>query len=377
MSFYFLNIAENEGSGLGNQIYNMAGMLDYAIENNINFLFIGQFLKQIHSQKFCNSGEIFDFNLMNKYFGQKYSVYFFDAHTYTTKINITYHNQTNIINITDYLLNNFLDFDGNIFVSQNTNFKNICYNKNNTLDNNLNDYISIQYFINDIEFNLKYALNNFILEQNIYLCISSEPKTQLFNNSKRNREFQCKNNNVFIDFLANLEFTSFIKDKSTNYFQLLKQTYSIKQTDKINCIHLRLEDDMVITLANEEKCTVEHCKTSLENKYIYFIKEYLDKNDLIIILAHNFNNNVIHFLKENGYKYILTNNLDENREICAAIDLSLGNISCNNIFIPYFQSTFSYVLLHKLKYKITKIPFVSSCINDTTNEFYYGGIYLI
>ena len=67
--------------------------------------------------------DIFDFELMNKYFGEKYGVYLFDAYTCNTKINITYHNKQQCINITDHFLNHFLDFNGNLFVSQNTYFK--------------------------------------------------------------------------------------------------------------------------------------------------------------------------------------------------------------------------------------------------------------
>ena len=365
MSFCFLNIIEKIDSGLGNQIYNMAGMLDYAIEYNIKFLFIGKFLKQIYTQNICNSGEIFDFDLMNKYFGEKYGVYFFDGYTYTTKIQITYHTENKIINMTDYVLNNYLDTDGNIFISQNTKFKNIY-----DINDNSPNYINIQYFINNYEFNTKYNLNNFTIDENICICIS---KKNFFINSKRNRQSHCNTNqSYFVDFLTNIEFTSCIKDKSKNYFELLKQNYFIKANEKINCLHLRLEEDMIISLANEEKTSVEYCKNVLEDKYILLIKNEFQKEDIIIILAHDYNNKVIDFLKNNSYKYVLTDNLDENREISASIDLYLGQISCNNIFIGYFQSTFSYILFHKLKCKIKKLHFVTHYINDTTNIEYYG-----
>ncbi len=367
MAFYFLNIVEKMDSGLCNQIYNMAGMLDYAIEYNIKFLFIGKFLKQIYTQNICNSGEIFDFDLMNKYFGEKYGVYFFDGYTYTTKINIDYHTENEIINITDYVLDNFLDFDGNIFISQNTKFKNIC--RINDINNNSQNYINIQYFINNSEFNTKYNFKNFTIDQNISICIS---KQNLFINSKRNRQVHCRNPSYFMDFFVNIEFTPFIKNKSKTYFELLKQNYFIKVNEKINCIHLRLEEDMIVSLSNEEKINVEYCKKVLEDKYIFLIEKEFEKEDMIIILAHDYNNKVIDFLKNNGYKYILTDNLDENREISGTIDLYLGEISCNNMFIGYFQSTFSYVLFQKLKYKIKKIPFVTHYINETTNKEYYG-----
>lgn len=378
MSFYLLNIIENEGSGLGNQIYNMAGMLDYAIEYNIKFLFVGKFLKQIYTQNFCNSEEIFDFDLMNKYFGEKYGVYFFDGNTCNTKINITYNSKDKTINITDIFLRNFLSSDGNLFVSQNISLKNICdindnLNDNFLKDNDTQNYIVIQYFVNNFKFETKYPLKNFMLEQNIYMCITNKKK---FNKPKRNRVVQCVNPEIFYDFFANLEFSSPIKNKSLKYFESLKTQYSIKKDDKINCIHLRLEEDLIKSLANEEKCSLEHCKSVLEKKYIHIIEKYFNKNDIIIILAHNFNNEVINYLKNNGYKYILTDNLDENRDVSAAIDLTLGSITCNNIFMLYFQSTFSFILMHKLKNKIKQFLYVNHYINDTSNEFYYGGNFI-
>jgi hypothetical protein len=368
MTFYFLKLIEKEDSGLCNQIYNMAGMLDYSFDNKIKYIFVGSFLKQIYTQNMCNSGEIFDFDEMNKYFGQKYGVYYFDGNTYKTKITITYYNDSQTNNITEYMLDKYLDTQGNLFIPKNTEFENICDTQNIT-----KHYIKCNYFINNYEFNTTYELNNFKIDENVHLCLKvNENKKDTFINSKTNREHQCKNIEFFWDTLANVLFQPLIVMKSQTYYRFLKIKYNIKESDKINCIHLRLENDMIDCLSKEENVSFEYCKEVLEQKYIYIIQTSFDKNDIIIILANEFNNKVIEFLNLNGYKYILSENLHKDREICASMDLVLGQISCNNIYLGYYQSTFSYTLFYKLKINASKFLFITHHIKDKMNKEFIG-----
>jgi len=158
--YYFLNIAENPDSGLCNQIYNMAGMLEYAFQNKIKYLFINKFLKQIYTQDFCNASEIFDLKKMNKYFSKKYNVYFFDGNAFAHKIKqIIYSNENGSHDITQIVLNKYSDLSDNIFIPKNQNLSGICsFDVINSFHN-----IQIYYSIDDYDFTDKYFITPFYI----------------------------------------------------------------------------------------------------------------------------------------------------------------------------------------------------------------------
>ena len=116
---------------------------------------------------------------------------------------------------------------------------------------------------------------------------------------------------------------------------------------KINCIHLRLEDDAVKHWSNENKMEPMHFKSIVEEKYIDEIKKNIDKNDITIVLSYNYDNKVIKFLRDNFYNYILTPKMDANRDIAAINDLLIGQY-CNNVYIFVYESSFSYTLLCRI-----------------------------
>lgn len=363
MTFYFLNLIEKEDSGLCNQIYNIAGMLDYAFHNKIKYIFVGSFLRQIYTSNICNSGEIFDFDSLNTYTGEKYGIYYFDGNNYTTKISIEY----NDCDITEYILNNYIDSEGNILIPKDAELKDIVKGQGKQTNK-----LKIKYFINNYEFNYDYELINFKIDELVYLHMNNKNNTKTFINSKINRSSNTNDVKIFYDLMENIVFQESILLKSQNYYNFLKIKHKISNSTKVNCIHLRLENDVINVLSQEQNITVEYCKQVLEEKYIYLINNFFDKNDIIIILAHDFNNKVVSYLNSNGYNYVLTDNLHKDREVCAAIDLSLGAMCCNNIFLGYFQSTFSYVLFLKIKKRANRIIFTTEHITDTITPGYYG-----
>ena len=105
-------------------------------------------------------------------------------------------------------------------------------------------------------------------------------------------------------------------------------------------------------------------KTNLEQKYIECIKNNINKDEINIILSYSTQNKVINFLRDEGYKFHLTNkSLDQGREINALIDLIVGNV-CNNVFIGNFNldvlrgSSFSYCLIQKLSERNVKMALI-------------------
>jgi hypothetical protein len=339
---FFLKIVDKEDSGTCNQVYNMAGMLDYAIDNNVRILFIDKFLTQIHTKEFCNAGEIFDFKEINNYFGKKYNVYFVDGHTFTFNIiKITFVTENNTYDITQKVLDKYYRNE-NIFISKTDEISNIC----DCEPYSSIKYINVNYSVNEYVFNNKH----FIKDK--YLCNNLKYKfnNNFFFNPVVNRFHKCQFREIFFDFLENFKFHHFILSSAANYWNKLKIEYNIKNNEKINCIHLRLEDDIIHHLSNNHGIPFEICKHQLETKYIMFIKELIDKNHKTIILSHSYDNKVITFLRNANYNFIQTANLHKSREICAAMDLSVGEM-CNNILLGWLNSTFTYTLYKKIEKK--------------------------
>ena len=120
----------------------------------------------------------------------------------------------------------------------------------------------------------------------------------------------------------------------------------IKQNDKnvkINVIHLRIEPDAIKHWSEMNKIAYHAFEKLVSNKYIELIKTNINKNDATIILSSSKNNNVLDFLKLNGYKHFLCKKPSPYREINAIFDLQLGK-NCNQLFIGAGGSTFTQLL---------------------------------
>ena len=111
---------------------------------------------------------------------------------------------------------------------------------------------------------------------------------------------------------------------------------------------MRIEDDVLDFYSNYLDVKRDILKNKIENKYINIIKNYFDKNDTIIILTYDINNEVIKFLKLNGYDFIINNEKDKDREISAINDLLLGE-RCNKYYVCVLESSYSYTLLSRIK----------------------------
>ncbi|ARF12331.1 hypothetical protein Klosneuvirus_5_1, partial [Klosneuvirus KNV1] len=141
--------------------------------------------------------------------------------------------------------------------------------------------------------------------------------------------------------------------------------------NKINVIHLRVEDDAIKHWSKMNKLSYDEFKEQICNKYIKLIIKYFDKDNHIIVLTYNIDNPVIKYMYDNGYKYSFVNKQNKmGRELNAAIDINVSR-ACNGTFIGCANiennsgSTFSfYVHLLAKKNNAKTVMFDIDHINE-------------
>ena len=357
-------LAPEKHSGFGNQIYTIAQSVQNCIENKIcsyDLILFTSFLKEIHTNEYCNMSEIIDIK---------------ETNNILQKINAPYIEDYNFFNVTiikaQIVNNNFL-FDltniisgflkNNRFLLTNTfNFAPFCetlikdaYNKYFIqLDKN-NFFLTIDYKINNTILNKKYEICNGGLKETIKIDLY-ECQLNVINICTNHDDnfYHVKKNIAF-----NKKFTEKVNEYLTQYIQ-----NGANANKKINCIHLRLEDDAIEHWSKETGFEKSHFKSIVENKYLNEIIKYIKKEELTIILAHSYDNNVIKFLKENNYNYLTTPIWSKHRDISAICDCLVGE-SCNNTYICLFESSFSYLLLYRIKNKLPEDSLNISVIRFT------------
>jgi hypothetical protein len=350
---FYLNICPYDYYGFCNQIYSICGTCSYAVDNNIRYIFIGKYRKQIKTETYCNISDIIDLKLTNLFL-QKYNLYFIDATDPNIKIlDIKYGLISNGI-IGDELTGNAFFYIKKEIIQQ--------FYKNNCLsiskDINLNDIkgnptiaqnnLYITYIINDKFITEIYPTINGYLTNDLICDLNTSTN---LNNSRRYNDASL----VFIDILRNIIFNKKFLDEATTFKNEMIQIKN-NPSQKINTIHLRLEDDAIETWAKIYGSTKNEYKILLENKYIHLIQKYIKKNEVTLIICGDYDNNVIHYLKQNEYTFLTTPKMDRHRDIAAITDLHIGQF-CNNICIVFYESTFSFSLLKRI-YDKTKIKTV-------------------
>jgi len=163
------------------------------------------------------------------------------------------------------------------------------------------------------------------------------------------------NKEMFEDILTHIIFNDTLVIQSESQIQ---DIFKIKNTssNKINIIHLRVEDDAIAHWSKMNNMTELGFKSVIETKYIELFKKYIDKTDFTVILTNSKKNGVFDFLEIEEYSYVTLNKLYEDRELNAIIELLTSKI-CNNKFIGNFNftnlmgSTFSYFICKILNSK--------------------------
>jgi len=317
---FYLKIAKTNSCGLCNQLYALAGCINYAILNkNINIIVVDDFLKEINTYNYCSIREVLNITLLNKFL-KNYNIIIIDKKAILEIISV----YVDKIELTDVFK-----------IKINNNSLKINLDTLENLKNRYGNFLIVEYKIqNNLikqTFDLSKENENIVIgcdqsevfKQSPILYLGHSPTPDIFNN-------------IVINFLFN-----------ENFYTNAKKWLFEKNINDTNIIHLRLEKDAIDCYSKELRMKEYDYLTSCENKYISMIKKYIDKNIMTIVLTGDTNNKVIKFLEENNYLFITTEKKYTYREFNAINDLIIGE-SCNNILIASFESSFSFVILNKI-----------------------------
>jgi hypothetical protein len=335
MKFIGINICPKKDSGLCNQLYSLITGICYCIDNKINIVFINKFYKSVNTENYCNISEILDIDYLNSYLS-RYGIFLVDSNQFR-------------FNITNAFITNH---DNNIIRDVTNDIKSYLSNNQFSLSKfSISNYTNL---IPEININLnsgykllvKYQLNNGFFEE-YYPIIDNkliEPVNYDFINLPYHIFSVCgEKHPYFWEILKNIKFSDTFINKAND----IKKIICNNDSQQINCIHLRLENDYIEHYENIYKIDKKLIKKAFEDAYIQTINESILKSELTIVLSGDFDNNVIKFLQNNNYNFITTSKLYEDRELNAIVDLEIG-LLCNHTYIYTFESSFSYTLLHKL-----------------------------
>jgi len=338
---YYASIALH-GSGLTNQIFSLIKSIIIAHKQNYKVIVVDHFLNDYEKNNYTPISQIFNIDKINIFLKNNYDIIIIDKYD-IRNIELSYVKYgTDQINID--LTHSFKEKfkDNGLFIQKNTILNDIHGDPCPGVTKNL--FIS-------------YTINNYIIEEKYNEYLQENICINILNSEYKNNFWwiHTNNNNMFEKILMNIEYTNHFIDKSQQI--MLK---NINGNDKVNIIHLRLEDDSINHWSKMNHMTKTEFKIYIENKYIKLITLYINKNDNNIILSQSLSNRVIDYLKENNYKYIFSDKFFEDREKNAIVDLLLYK-KCNNTFIGNFHpeylngSTFSYYISVLLKSNIKQI----------------------
>ena len=345
-------------------------MCSYAKENNIQFIFLSKFLCQIKTTNFIAVSNIFDLNQTNKYLLLNYNIMLIDSTNFIF----------NLIDIKIIIKSNLTISIPEIYYKQWTSINK--FNIDTSI--NFNDFLptisspialKIYFSINGQQFDREYKINpttGFLYNSILFdfdMNISKFAMSYRYNDSSV----------IFYNILRNLIFNKQLTDKATtlliqglqgltnmqnkysfnkNIFSTNKYIYPVSLDTPIHGIHLRLENDAMEHWGLQNKMNIIDYKILVENKYIELIQKYFGlphhHNELIIILAADYDNRVIEYLIQNNYCIFMPPKIEINRDINAIIDLHIGQY-INNILIGVFETTYSYLFIYNIYFFILKI----------------------
>jgi hypothetical protein len=342
----FLNITANF-TGLCNQLLNLIATICQYYKSGGKIIVINHFLSEAYTNNYTKISNIINLEKTNLFL-QKYNIVIVDTHNIrnfnivsaiygTTEKNIDV--STIIKKI--FIKNNILTIGKNIDLNRLFTDPIIGHTKK----------LTIEYSLDDILFKTDY------LEQNSRLINDININFNLKNNKYTYQTvgwhiIDLPENKEFSDLLyKNIIFHDTFINKSNEF---LTNNNIINNLNKnVNVIHLRVEQDAINHWSKMNKIDKETFKKLLIEKYINLITSSIKNDDKTIVLSYSLDNEVINYMKENGYEYcVCMKEIKQNREENAIIDL-LNSKACNNVFIGAGGSTFSQVILKNISPKKT------------------------
>ncbi len=330
------------GFGFTNQIFSLITSIIIACKHGDKVVVVDSFLNDISKTDYTPISKIFNIKEINIFLKKTYDIIILDKYDINFElINVKYGTKTNNIDLTASIIKKFYK-DNKLYINKNTIFNDIqgdpCLGE---LKKVFFTYKMNEYFIEETyEENLVEDINIDFLNSHYILTFDW---------------INSHNIDMFENILANIHYTSDFLDKSN----LILKCVNIN--NKINVLHLRLEDDAIKHWSKMNDMSEDDYKKYIENKYIELIKKYISKTDENIILSQSLSNPVIDFLIENNYIFKFSHKFFDDREKNAIVDLLISKY-CNNIFIGNFNvanlngSTFSY--------------YIGKCVKNTTTQIY-------
>jgi hypothetical protein len=330
-SLYFSNIQEQH-TGLCNQLNSILSTICLCI-NREKIIVIDKFLQEINTNNYLPISSVINLEKTNLFL-EKYNIALIDGN-FTDNLNIInakYGNNniyTDVTNIVKQFLKN-----NKLLIKKNINLNNLFGDNQPNVEKQLKIIFELNKFnqftmsfheknnflINDINIDFK---NKNYLRVTCWDLIDS-------NNFK----------NITTDIYKNLHFHDCLIDNSNKFIEKLNLT----DTDLVNVIHLRLENDAITHWSTANKLNHEDFYIKLSQKYIKLINNFIKKDDKTIILTYNPDNPVIDYLKNNNFNYFIHNKIkNNNREVNAIIDI-INSKKCNNVFIAVGGSSFSWTI---------------------------------
>ena len=342
--------------GFTNEIITFINNIFYAYSRNIKVIVLDNFLIDINTKINIPVEEVINIDNFNNFLKESnYDIFLFSKKNFNVKIKSIQYGFRNIrIDLTNTFLNQYYN-NNKLIIPNNIDLNNIYGDPMIRVVK----FLYVKYSINEHIFEDCYQEYGGFLKENInYNFNSNDVEYKLLNINKYTWGIYNYNKNIFDIFLKNISFNE-------KYNNIAYEFYinNFKNTDNINAFHLRLEDDAIIHWGNINNINIVEYKKIIENKYIDIIKRNIDKNDKNIILSYSTNNNVINYLKDNGYHFVFVEkNINIGRELNALVDLLISKF-CNNKFIGNFNtsigntngSTFSYYITQVLNKNVDKI----------------------
>lgn len=342
------------GTGLTNQMFFIAAAIIRAYTEKIPILIFEKFRLQPCTNMMCPIKDIIDLNYLNK-LTSEYNIKVFDfIDTNLTLISVKYGTDDLKINITDEIIANYFT-KNKLFIPKSVYLNNI---KGDPVSGQCKK-LYIKYKINEYLFTQIFDEHN---RQDISIDLTYFQEFIGFDSLKVNR-YDPK---IFNSILKSIRFTNLFNNMSEHCLLVDKNNEYVlndfkNSLNKLNVIHIRLENDMTYNMSVHNKMVEKDYITALEDKYINLIKTHFSPEDNVLVLSYDSNNRVIKFMKENNYNIFMTKkNVFEGREPHAIIDLLVGE-KCTGTLIGNWNhknstgSTFSYVLDQRIEPKLKRV----------------------
>jgi len=352
-NLYFAKISQPK-LGVFHQIINLISSIIIAHNEKKKILVCENFSIDSYKEDFSQLSAIINLDKLNGFLNKKYGIKVFDRESTRIELrNIVYGIPNRDKNVTRAILDIFC-LDDNV----------LTIDKEDYLNPIIGDpfigvakRLLINYVIahkDDIElFTVNVQEFAGYLKENIHLDFNKIQNSHYVYNTITINELNEVNKEMFENIFNNIVFT----DNFYNVCNILLKDIDINE--KINAIHLRLEEDTSELFCKEDD-KYQYIE-KLEKKYIGLIEKYFDKSEQIFILSYSTNNSVIDFLKNNEYKFhISEKQIELGSNVNAAFDFLCGTI-CNNVFIGNYNlekntgSLFSYFLSKRFTKPVTKV----------------------